>query len=58
MGCGMKQSTELMPVLDKLTSRKEALKLVYQWVKTGTINFKTFDFLVWYVETNRGWQNG
>jgi len=54
----MKQSTELMPVLDKLTSRKEALKLVYQWVKTGTINFKTFDFLVWYVETNRGWQNG
>lgn len=42
----MKTSEELYQKLDKFTTKDQKLKIVYQWVKQGTINFKTFCELI------------
>lgn len=34
--------------LQELTSEKDKLKMVYQWVKQGVINFSDFEALIFY----------
>ena len=40
---------ELRDKLMSLTTNKERRKLLFEWVKTGVVNFKQFDLLVYYI---------
>ena len=39
---------EKVDTLQELKSEKEKLKMLYQWVKQGVINFSDFEALIFY----------
>ncbi len=39
---------EKVDTLQELKSEKEKLKILYQWVKQGIINFSDFEALIFY----------
>ncbi|MCC6447547.1 MAG: hypothetical protein IT215_02555 [Chitinophagaceae bacterium] len=44
----MKTDIEIRDKLMALQTNKERRKLLYEWVKTGKVNFKQFDMLIYY----------
>jgi len=45
----MKSYIEIRDKLMALTTNNERRKLLFEWVKTGVVDFKTFDKLVYYI---------
>ena len=44
----MKTDIEIRDKLMSLTTNNERRKLLFEWVKTGIVNFKQFDALIYY----------
>jgi hypothetical protein len=44
----MKTDIEIRDKLMSLTTNNERRKLLFKWVKTGVVNFKQFDALIYY----------
>lgn len=44
----MKSDIEIRDKLIVLQTNNERRKLLYEWVKTGKINFHQFDLLIYY----------
>jgi hypothetical protein len=47
------QCVEMINKRKVVTSKEQDHKLIFEWVKTNRINFRTFTNLIWYVDFNR-----
>lgn len=46
----MKTTTELVDKLISLQTFQERKKLLFEWVKTGVVNFQQFNTLIYYCD--------